>query len=674
MSNMKTIRYISVVLVLLSFLVTSCQDFNYENLTGKGNPTIKATTVSSAQMGDSIDVKVNCSDTEGYDLSTLKAEMCYSGEPVNAVTIRTKTPGDYTVRLHVPFIRFIPNGTAQVRLTLQNVTTRTVTQDIDIAVTRPHFNNLQFVTSDGVVYPMTEGSDYTYTCVTPITDNAFKGNFQTADGKYKFGWGDNDVAENGNGFLSFQSNKTGYVTVNFNSRDFTYGPQEVLLIQPLQFRNSDGMNIYTGTLTQGSLYKFIGDAQVQSDSWYYDPDFFTRNADGTFTFTALTGTYTIKAVFEENGFRIFAVNGKDPATLNADGTGAVWIIGGDMFGKPTFAHAQGWWTDTDHALCMAPVADKVYQVTFTIGKQLKPGTNVDFKFFGQAGWGTEFKASGDHAISADNPWFYVNAADGNIHLKDGVVLKSGETYKFTLDLTKGVANGKVNVEKTDVPTLNFENADGKNIFTGTLIQGNIYEFVGDAAVKSADWYYDPDFFTRNSDGSYTFNAITGTYNIKAVFAQNGFRIYPTNGADPAKLNADGTGAIWLIGDAIFGKPNYSNAQSWSTDTDHALSLAPIKPKVYQMTLTVGKQLKAGNSVNFKFFGQAGWGTEFKGKAADHYLTTTNTTFLIGDGTGGHDDGNIYLQDGLQLTDGETYVFTIDCSKGMAPATLSVQKK
>lgn len=93
-----------------------------------------------------------------------------------------------------------------------------------------------------------------------------------------------------------------------------------------------------------------------------------------------------------------------------------------------------------------------------------------------------------------------------------------------------------------------------------------------------------------------------------------------------------------------------------------------------MTLTVGKQLKAGNSVNFKFFGQAGWGTEFKGKAADYYLTTTNTTFLVGDGTGGHDDGNIYLQDGLQLTDGETYVFTIDCSKGTSPATLSVQKK
>lgn len=670
---MKTIKYLSVVLVLLSFL-TSCQDNDYENLVGKGSPTIKATTVSSAEMGDSIDVKVNCSDAEGYDLSTLKAEMCYSGEPVNAVTIRTKTPGDYTVRLHVPFLRFIPNGTAQVRLTLQNVTTKTTVENIDVPVTRPHFTDLQFISPDSVAYPMTEGDDYTYTCEVPVADNAFKGFFQTADGKYKFGWADNDVAENGNGFLSFQSNKTGQVTVSFNSRDFTYGPQEVLNIQPLQFRNADGQNIFTGTLTQGMLYKFTGDEAVMADNWYYDPDFFTRNADGTYTFNALTGTYTIKAVFEENGFRIFAGEPKNPAKLNADGTGALWIIGGNMFGKPNYSHAQSWWTDTDHALCLAPIADKVYQVTLTVGKQLKPGTNVDFKFFGQAGWGTEFKATGDYALTTNNPWFRVNASDGNIHLNDGVTLKSGETYRFTIDLTKGTANGVMRVEKTDVPTLSFENAEGKDVFTGTLVQGNIYEFVGDAAVKGADWYYDPDFFTRNADGSYTFNAITGNYSIKAVFAQNGFRIHALDGDSPAKLNADGTGAIWIIGDAIYGKPTFAGAQSWWTDTDHALCMAPVKPKLYQVTLTVGKQLKAGNSVNFKFFGQAGWGTEFKGTAADYYLTTANTTFLIGTGSGGHDSGNIYLQDGLTLVDGETYVFTIDCRSGVAPATLSVQKK
>ena len=167
--------------------------------------------------------------------------------------------------------------------------------------------------------------------------------------------------------------------------------------------------------------------------------------------------------------------------------------------------------------------------------------------------------------------------------------------------------------------------------------------------------------------------MTGTYTIKAVFAENGFRIFAGDTKDPAKLNADGTGAVWIIGDAIFGKPTFVHAQGWWTDTDHALCMAPVADKIYQVTLTVGKQLKAGKSVNFKFFGQAGWGVEFKGTAGSHWLKTASATFLIGDGNG-HDNGNIYLADGAELVDGETYVLTIDCSKGMVPATLSVEKK
>lgn len=671
---MKNFRYLSMVLAAGAFLVSACVDNDYENIVPKGSPTIQATTVSSAEMGDSIDVNVRCGDAEGINLSTLKAEMCYGGEPVNAVTVRTKTPGDYTIRLHVPFLRFVPNGTAQVRLTLQNVTTRSTVEYVDLPVTRPHFKDLQFVTSDSVAYPMTEGDDYTYSCPVKVGENAFKGFFQTADGRYKFGWADDDVAENGSGFLSFQSNKTGEVTVSFNSCDFSYGPRETLSVQPLQFRNADGQDTYTGTLVQGMLYRFTGDEAVQADSWYYDSDYFTRRPDGTYVFNALTGVYTVKAVFEENGFRIFAGDAKAPAKLNADGTGAIWIIGANVFGKPNYSHAQSWWTDTDHALCMAPVADKVYQVTLTVGKQLKAGTSSEFKFFGQAGWGTEFKASGNYALTTDNPWFYIREKDGNVFLKDGVTLRNGETYKFTIDLTQGTAHGVLRVEKTDVPTLRFENADGKNIFTGLLVQGNVYDFAGDAAVKGDDWYYDPDFFIRNADGSYTFNAVTGIYSVKAVFEQNGFRIHAMDGDAPAKLNADGTGAIWIIGDAIYGKPTFAGAQGWWTDTDHALCMAQVRPKVHQVTFTVGKQLKGGSTVNFKFFGQAGWGTEFKGTAADYYLTTTNPTFLVGTGTGGHDNGNIYLQEGLTLVDGETYVLTIDCSKGVSPATLTVQKK
>ena len=44
----------------------------------------------------------------------------------------------------------------------------------------------------------------------------------------------------------------------------------------------------------------------------------------------------------------------------------------------------------------------------------------------------------------------MNAADsdnGNIFLKDGVTLNDGDTFVFTIDLTGGIGNGVLIVEK-----------------------------------------------------------------------------------------------------------------------------------------------------------------------------------------------------------------------------------
>ena len=51
---------------------------------------------------------------------------------------------------------------------------------------------------------------------------------------------------------------------------------------------------------------------------------------------------------------------------------------------------------------------------------------------------------------------------------------------------------------------------------------------------------------------------------------------------------------------------------------------------------------------------------------------------MGDGTteyqGGHDDGNIYLRPDVTLTDGDTYVFTVDLTEGTDKGKLIVEKK
>ena len=54
---MKLIKYISAIILLLPFL-SSCHDYDYENIVASGNPVIKASVPASAMMGDSIDVVV----------------------------------------------------------------------------------------------------------------------------------------------------------------------------------------------------------------------------------------------------------------------------------------------------------------------------------------------------------------------------------------------------------------------------------------------------------------------------------------------------------------------------------------------------------------------------------------------------------------------------------------
>ena len=55
------------------------------------------------------------------------------------------------------------------------------------------------------------------------------------------------------------------------------------------------------------------------------------------------------------------------------------------------------------------------------------------------------------------------------------------------------------------------------------------------------------------------------------------------------------------------------------------------------------------------------------------ISTESEVFGIGDGNG-HDNGNVYLKDGVELKDGETYVLTVDLTAGVDKAVLKVEKK
>jgi hypothetical protein len=126
------------------------------------------------------------------------------------------------------------------------------------------------------------------------------------------------------------------------------------------------------------------------------------------------------------------MNGSNLATLQDDGSGALWIIGTDI-GKPTLANEVGW--NPDKALCLAQVEAKKYQVTVVADESIK-STSINFKFFHQKGWGGEYT---HNALTTTSSLIFVgngtNGRDpGNLGIVSGESLTPGKKYVFMLIL------------------------------------------------------------------------------------------------------------------------------------------------------------------------------------------------------------------------------------------------
>ncbi len=461
---MKYIKYLFLSLIGLLSLVACSDD---ETTTGDGNPVMTITSVQSAMYGDSITIDVNCKDEGGIPLSTLKASLYYSEEEVQQITVRTKTEGDYQVKMFIPYYKDIPDGNATLKFTLQNIHFTKTEQTLELPLTRPTYSYVELVASNGTVYQLTPSSDnpYLFTGSVTSTSKTVQGYIRTPKettnaNVITFGQGTDGITQGVTGNIAFTNTRAGTFTVTFNVLTYEYSPvyDPATSAQEIELVDAENQNIFVGDLTKGRSYDFIGSDLFLSSDWYYDPDFFTKNDDGTFTFNAKTGIYTIKADFTNKGFKVWAM--KDLTTIATLTEGGLWIIGSDCIGKPTYAQisGQGWRTDTDHALCMAQVSDNVYQITLTIGTQLKAdGKAINFKFFGQAGWGTEFRGvPGDYYLSTTSTIFAVGDGttvypggkdNGNIYLRDGVTLQEGDTYRLTVDITNGNANAVLSAVK-----------------------------------------------------------------------------------------------------------------------------------------------------------------------------------------------------------------------------------
>lgn len=469
-----------------------------------------------------------------------------------------------------------------------------------------------------------------------------------------------------------------------------------------------------------------GAYRVSTDGWYAENMEYLafRNPDGTcamifassnaadqnFSITDGSDKY-MDVTVPANGivsvkFGAFTPAQIQPVEEPAQGPG-IYIIGAHSSVDPTqYQDGDDNWL-TDRAIEMEKIDDHTYHYTFEVGKTLNPGY-VNFKFFGQAGWGIEYKPGSEYSISTDSDLFGVNASDGNIYKQVNENLIWGDKYTFTIDASNPNAL-KLDVKR--IPNRPYSGIwiIGANVSIGPKEKWaeNNWGWSESNAIQMTetdDYHYSYTFTVgenlnpsavnfkffgqagwgnefKDSDSPYIISTASNIFGIGTgkddhdngnIYLKNGNTLttgdrytFDIDVSDPYNVILTITkqldilySDIYIIG-AMNSVGDYIASTSTEWEPTNNYKLSKISNTEYQYTFTVGENLNP-NNVNFKFFGQAGWGIEFTSNGI-YRISTTSDVFGIGNGTGGHDNGNIYLRSGKTLTPGDKYVFTIDAS-------------
>lgn len=208
------------------------------------------------------------------------------------------------------------------------------------------------------------------------------------------------------------------------------------------------INIEPGTtavqsLELGSEYTFKG-----YEDYYVSPSFFTSLGEGKYRFNAITGTYLIEAQ-DHKYLQVRSCSSDGTlASLQNDGTGAIYMIG-DGIGLPNITkNSVGW--NPGYGVSMAQTSAKHYELTGVIGSEY--GTTIGFQFYGQNQWwpkvcgsdGQTYHCTSSSDLIAIGKGETVDGHDdGTLYYKDGASIQSGDTLTIYLDCSEGIGNIKL---------------------------------------------------------------------------------------------------------------------------------------------------------------------------------------------------------------------------------------
>lgn len=676
---MKTLKYIALSL-LAAACTTACKD-DPELLTTDVGPEMTAVSSdASGVFGGKVGFEATMTDR--YALSTLKAQIFFDDEMVAEEVIRTKENGTYSGTVTLPFYKNVPDGEATLRLVGQNVRFGQTFVERPLAASRPKPDHLVFVLGEQEYRMEPTGVDYEY-AVTADFPQKPQGYITTPDldgrgSVVTFGYSSEQggIVSDSTEPIPFANSNAGEFTVTFNLKSFEGSPFIKLLFNDAEMTmvDNDNYSIVT-TLTQNQTYTLTGVSDFAD--WDIDRDFFER-ADASnpeaLTFLPMSGMYKVTANFKHSYLRIEAMkSATELATLNEDGSGAIWAIGGMSVGKPTLKNAASW-SPEQGGMCLARVADKKYQLTFVAGVSID-ASSFDFKFFHQKTWGGEF--GGDDISTASD---LVKISDsGNLGLAEGKTLDLGGIYRFTVDISGGNTAAVLTVEKVgeqELPpadiTVNgtkMTQLDMDNYQVDLdLTQGQTLTLGGADAFTPA--WINPDFFEAASATSVKLVPVSGKYRITANLATKVIDALVLNadGSGLATLSDDGHGAVYFIGYGI-GSPAVADEPGWTTEK--GVCVPEAASGIYRMTAQAGVE---GSTVLGQRFRVSGWsGKFFKNRGWDGL-----GTFSLAAGTEAFfsiaGDGNIEIAQGVTLEEGATYELTLDVTGGNDHPVVSLVKK
>lgn len=449
---MKIIRFkIYSLFAVILFLVACNSESDFPGQ--PGDPQISSKQVpSSAFFGDSIPFSAMVSDSK-VPLSTLKAQLYYGEDKVSETVIRTKSDGNYQGKIYAPFFKNIPDGSATLKLVLQDIHFTIKEESFTVALQRPQYEFITFVSETGERLNLMRINNNLYKGTLPENmPRMLKGVFEapkygTNGNPITFGWQDGSIKEGTSSMITFISITNSPYDITFNSLTYERSPFTVYKLNGKNMNFIDNNFQIDIDLKKGD--ELVFENIINLNNYWIDPDFLTFTTDNKIKFAAIDGKYRVIANEGANPyFRIQTLDSSgNKATLKDDGSGAIWIAGWGI-AKPGMTTGQPGWSP-GNMLCMAPVAPKIYRMTAVASGEKGLGQIrsdwLGFKFFFQDNWGGEFNKAKYADMSGIIPTIISISDSGDLGLAPGQSLKDGTTYVITIDCTNGSNNAKISI-------------------------------------------------------------------------------------------------------------------------------------------------------------------------------------------------------------------------------------